>query len=180
VVRYNDKEPWPTNADGFGPSLERLDAAAYGNDPINWRASYGPGTPGRANWESLDLWKARYFTSSELAEPSIGGDAADPDGDGETNLQEYLAGTDPRDALSCLKIESTAASNGPPQTIFIRFNGVADRTYTVQYRDSLVSGKWLKLTNAPPPLASGMMDVAVSPAATSGARYYRIVTPWQP
>jgi hypothetical protein len=49
VVRYNNKAPWPTNADGFGPSLERLNAAAYGNDPINWRASPGPASPGLEN-----------------------------------------------------------------------------------------------------------------------------------
>jgi len=180
VVRYNDKEPWPTNADGFGPSLERLDAAAYGTDPINWRASYGPGTPGRANWESLDLWKTRYFTSPELTDPTISGDAADPDGDGETNLQEYLAGTDPRDGQSCLKIESTTTGSGTPQTISIRFNAVADRTYTVQYRNSLAAASWLKLTNVPPPLVSGMMDVAVPSATNYNARYYRVVTPCQP
>jgi hypothetical protein len=49
VVRYNDKAPWPTNADGWGPSLERLNSAAYGNDPANWRASLGPPSPGRDN-----------------------------------------------------------------------------------------------------------------------------------
>jgi hypothetical protein len=49
VVRYNDKAPWPTNADGFGPSLERLNATAYGNDPVNWRASPGPASPGLEN-----------------------------------------------------------------------------------------------------------------------------------
>ena len=49
VVRYNDKVPWPTNADGFGPSLERLNAGAYGNDPINWRASPGAASPGLEN-----------------------------------------------------------------------------------------------------------------------------------
>ena len=49
VVRYNDKSPWPTNADGWGPSLERRTAAAYGNDPINWRASPGAGSPGLEN-----------------------------------------------------------------------------------------------------------------------------------
>jgi hypothetical protein len=49
VVRYNDKSPWPTNADGYGASLERLSATAYGNDPINWRASpIGP-SPGLEN-----------------------------------------------------------------------------------------------------------------------------------
>jgi hypothetical protein len=49
VVRYDDKAPWPTNADGLGSSLERLNAAAYGNDPINWRASPGGPSPGLEN-----------------------------------------------------------------------------------------------------------------------------------
>jgi hypothetical protein len=49
VVRYNDKAPWPTNADGLGASLERLDATAYGNDPINWRDSPGGPSPGIDN-----------------------------------------------------------------------------------------------------------------------------------
>jgi hypothetical protein len=31
-VRYNDKSPWPTEADGEGPSLERFSATEYGND----------------------------------------------------------------------------------------------------------------------------------------------------
>ena len=64
VVRYDNKAPWPTNADGFGASLERLTAAAYGNDPINWQASSGTGSPGVENpggpapfrIESVDWW----------------------------------------------------------------------------------------------------------------------------
>src|SRR3989442_6612585 len=43
------RSPWPTNADGFGPSLERLNASAYGNDPVNWRASPGAASPGLDN-----------------------------------------------------------------------------------------------------------------------------------
>jgi hypothetical protein len=50
VVHYNDKLPWPTNADGYGSSLERLSASAYGNDPINWRASPGIPSPGSDNF----------------------------------------------------------------------------------------------------------------------------------
>ena len=49
VVHYDDKAPWPTNADGLGPSLERLTASAYGNDPVNWRASPGGASPGLEN-----------------------------------------------------------------------------------------------------------------------------------
>jgi hypothetical protein len=50
VVHYDDKSPWPTNADGHGSSLERLTASAYGNDPINWRASPGSPSPGYDNF----------------------------------------------------------------------------------------------------------------------------------
>ena len=49
AVRYNDKAPWPTNAAGLGPSLERVTANAYGNDPVNWRASFGSASPGLEN-----------------------------------------------------------------------------------------------------------------------------------
>jgi len=48
VVNYNDQAPWPTEADGAGPSLELLDVNGENNDPANW----GIGqlyTPGAAN-----------------------------------------------------------------------------------------------------------------------------------
>ncbi|MDO8628889.1 MAG: lamin tail domain-containing protein, partial [Phycisphaerales bacterium] len=48
-IRFNDKAPWPTNAAGGGSSLERLNANAYGNDPVAWRGSPGPPSPG---WEN--------------------------------------------------------------------------------------------------------------------------------
>ena len=38
-VRYNDREPWPVGADGYGPSLERLRSAEDGDTYINWGAS---------------------------------------------------------------------------------------------------------------------------------------------
>ncbi|MBN1673422.1 MAG: lamin tail domain-containing protein, partial [Kiritimatiellae bacterium] len=49
-VDYNDNSPWPESADGDGPSLERQDPRAYGNDPANWAASLNAGgTPGVPN-----------------------------------------------------------------------------------------------------------------------------------
>jgi len=38
-VRYNDKEPWPVGADGYGASLERLRSAEDGDTYMNWGAS---------------------------------------------------------------------------------------------------------------------------------------------
>ena len=46
-VRYNDKLPWPVLAAGGGPSLQRLTASAYADDPANWFANGA--TPGAVN-----------------------------------------------------------------------------------------------------------------------------------
>lgn len=40
-------DPWPVEADGQGPSLNRLLPARYGNDPNNWQATIP--TPGSVN-----------------------------------------------------------------------------------------------------------------------------------
>ena len=52
AVRYNDKAPWSVNADGNGPSLQRLSSSAYADDPVNWFASGA--TPGAANNTNLN------------------------------------------------------------------------------------------------------------------------------
>ena len=41
------------------------------------------------------LWQASHFTAAELADLSVSGFDADPDGDGLNNLLEYAIGTDP-------------------------------------------------------------------------------------
>ncbi|MCH7690987.1 MAG: class I SAM-dependent methyltransferase, partial [candidate division Zixibacteria bacterium] len=45
-VTYDDKDPWPIEADGQGASLQRIAPDAFGNDPQNWVASVGGTTPG--------------------------------------------------------------------------------------------------------------------------------------
>ncbi len=65
---------------------------------------------------SLDAWRFATFGASAI-DPSISGDAADPDGDGFTNLEEFHAGSNPLDASS---VPSAPAANrsdrrrGPP------------------------------------------------------------------
>jgi hypothetical protein len=47
-VSYNDKAPWPSDADGNGYSATRKDLNAYGSEPSNWANSpIVAGTPGK-------------------------------------------------------------------------------------------------------------------------------------
>lgn len=47
VIRYSNQSPWPEDADGLGPSLERISLVDAEQNPNNWRASLVPGgTPG--------------------------------------------------------------------------------------------------------------------------------------
>jgi hypothetical protein len=39
-VKYNDKKPWPTQADGKGYALSRINHEAFANDPNNWGVAF--------------------------------------------------------------------------------------------------------------------------------------------
>ncbi len=65
--RYSDKLPWPTAADGSGPSLELIDLSGRYDDANNWRASRFPGgTPGQAGPRPGDANGDGVFNSADL------------------------------------------------------------------------------------------------------------------
>ena len=44
----------------------------------------------------LDSWRQAYFNPAEREDPALISDSADPDGNGLSNLAEYVAGLNPR------------------------------------------------------------------------------------
>ncbi|HVY68895.1 MAG TPA: lamin tail domain-containing protein [Verrucomicrobiae bacterium] len=52
-VVYADANPWPSQADGLGASLHRVNPLAFGNDPVNWIA--GAPTAGRTDSTTTTL-----------------------------------------------------------------------------------------------------------------------------
>jgi hypothetical protein len=169
-VHYADKAPWPTNADGGGASLQRINVMAYGNDPVNWVAS-AP-TVGAAldrDHDGLpDWWEITYNL-----DPTSAADALDDsDGDGVSNLDEFKSGTNPRDAQSFLKIEISSAS---PAGAIIRFNAVAGKSYTLLKRDAVSGEDWVSVANIP--AQAFTHEISVSDSNPNSQRFYRLSTP---
>jgi hypothetical protein len=113
-----------------------------------------------------DFWENNY-------------NATDPNGDGDgdkmKNLDEYLAGTDPTSSNSFLRIELVSAGGGGAT---VRFGGVSNRTYTVQFADRLGPFLWTPLAHLPPRTNDFTADI-VDPGFTTN-RFYRVATPQQP
>ena len=76
---------------------------------------------------------------------------ADPDLDGQTTAQEYLAGTDPKDSASVFKITDFTRDIPSPTYSTLLWNAVNTRYYVVQESSSLAPGTWQDYINIPTP-----------------------------
>lgn len=118
-----------------------------------------------------DWWRLAYFGHALglASDNSRGSD--DADGDGVSNLNEYLAGTDPLNAASVFKViqATTVAAD-----VQVSCSTVASRTYQLQRRDSLnATSSW---SNVGQPVAGtgGVLVLTDVGGATNAAKYYRV------
>ena len=97
------------------------------------------------DWQELVLWiRPPYttwltdsgFTPEEQNNAAIGGEDADPDGDGMLNRNEFIAGTDPLDPDDALRL-SLSFQNG---ALSLAWPGRENRRYAIQQSDTLTSG----------------------------------------
>ena len=115
--------------------------------------------------ELPDDWEQQYFGSTTGAAAS-----ADPDGDGFTNLQEFLAGTDPTNAMSALRITFIATSS---TNIVIRFASVTNKLYSIERTDILTTNVWTTVTNNVAGTGGVVQYMDVGAAGVSN-RFYRV------
>jgi hypothetical protein len=123
-----------------------------------------------------DAWERAYGLS-----PTDRNDAAlDPDSDGMTSLQEYIAGTNPQDRRSVLKLEPPEVSVlDSPFSAFLSFVARSNKSYTLEWKESASAGKWTKMADVPA-RTNEHVEVVSDPFPLALGRIYRLVTPQTP
>jgi hypothetical protein len=97
--------------------------------------------------------------------------AADDDGDGFTNLQEYRAGTDPANAMSALNITAVEIAGADYR---ITFDSAADRNYDLESTPGLQPANWGPVTQAVAGTGSAIQITDAGAATNAPSRYYRL------
>lgn len=112
------------------------------------------------------------FESANSLNPGSAADAAkDDDGDGATNLQEYLAGTHPGNPASVLRASIQRAS----ASVEISFVAVANKVYQVEFSDDLSpSSEWAVLAPNLSRSTDGILLVDDPAAPNVTKRFYRV------
>lgn len=100
----------------------------------------------------------------------------DADGDGLTNLQEFIAGTDPQDSASALRVDEMTAAAGRRT---LSFYAISNRTYSVLFLENLSGANWSKLTDVPARTTNRLERITDNPPGQA-TRFYRLVTPASP
>jgi len=113
-----------------------------------------------------DWWELQYFGHLTGTNPN-----ADADHDGMSNLAEWLAGTNPTNASSCLRLIAIPSNN--PNAFVVKWPSVAGKYYWLERSTNLLTGfNSVVQTNI---AATAPTNTATDTAILPGkARFYRV------
>jgi hypothetical protein len=113
-----------------------------------------------------DSWERMFFGNQTVNRDD------DADGDGFSNRAEYLAGTNPLDADSLLRVAPTQ-QGVPNNQLRFSWPTVSGVNYQVQYKDSLNAGEWQPMSGTN--TLSGTNAERVETISGFSRRFYRII-----
>jgi hypothetical protein len=144
----------PNNLYGWG-RIDALSSLALGD-------SDGDGIP--------DWWMIAHFGhATGMAEDhSRAGD--DPDGDGASNLDEYIAGTDPLIPASCFRVAASPSAS----ECLLSFQSSIGRVYTLLSRVSLAAPGWTPVPGQSGVPGTGETLELHAPLGLASEGFYRV------
>lgn len=86
--------------------------------------------------QMADAWETLYFGAGSTVDAQM-----DADGDGMSNRDEYLAGTDPTNGYSCLWLEAIVGTN----ELELAWYTEPDRTYCISGTTNLCTNAWVQV-----------------------------------
>ena len=114
-------------------------------------------------------WLDEHLDADELADPEVSGMTGDADQDGLNNWGEYVAGTNPTNALDALRIERASLTNTSCLLDFLSHTG---RLYGIDRATGLLeSNTWTQVTNN---IAGNGLLMSVPASMTSTQQIYRL------
>ena len=116
-----------------------------------------------------DDWQVQYFGAPPNANA---GPAVDPDGDGQKNLFEFLAGVIPNDSASRFLFRIEPVAGQPAQKKLVFSPRLAGRTYTVETSADL-GAAWAPLSGATVS-DDGSERTVTDPNASAAKKFYRV------
>lgn len=179
---FEVKSPAPTytltaTINGSAATMKAVDSTSQPPGTTSATISdYTTATQGRMMrvdlWINEDpylTWAAGYFPNPNAPEAAP---AYDYDGDGFTNEQERLAGTDPTNGTSALRLANfSRATNG--ESFSLTWASVPGKTYQVETSQSLLSNQWSDI--GPPVTATGATSGLIVPLVPGDERrFYRV------
>jgi Tol biopolymer transport system component len=164
------------NGDGSKVVYQSWNPSLVAND-LNRVADVFAGT--NAPWGTVDsdgdgipdLWMTHYFSHPTGQAGDLSRAEDDADDDGMSNLQEFLAGTDPADPASVLLLQIQAQTLSP-NNVTLSWPAVPGKDYRAQSKADLNDAVWSEIPGATVVGLKGSVSIPAGPAT----RFYRVTT----
>jgi PKD repeat protein len=136
---------------------------ATGPDGVSTNAKTGYITA----WTPFQSWQMQYFSSLNCG---LCGESADFDGDGQNNLAEFLAGTDPTNSGSAFRVTKIAKEGN---NLRVTWTTVTGQTNALQ-RSSTVAGGYGDIFIVTNTVGTTTNYLDIGAATNFPSRYYRV------
>lgn len=180
LLLYHIDGATPVDSFEFGEHQSDVSYGRYVDGSDTFHVMLTP-TPGAANVEGFDLvdsvgdgitdeWRSENFGGDGTETTADSESTADPDGDGLSNYNEYLADSDPNDSTSGFSIEVA----GDDTSLSVTFDSSENRYYSLWRSADLTEDSWVKMDGLSNILGTGGEYIFTDTLPLEDIGFYRM------